>query len=175
MDFSRGSSSEDKNNTPRGSYFHRNQSCTSQYRSFESSRMNKTTWAASCTYLNHVSPQSTSKDCACGHLSKNWFVIHDMQEGSEGQLFSYRRRTEAEPESPLIFGVTGLCLNVTGHIVCTQADSLHPAHVIISSDSFWICAFVFLLKAHWFKGTSHYPLLGKEWFFFPSGLTCTFK
>ena len=98
-----------------------------------------------------------------------------MQEGSEGQLFSYRLRTEAEPESPLIFGVTGLCLNVTGHIVCMRADSLHPAHVILSSDLSRICVFVFLLKAHWFRGTAYYPLLANKRVFFPSGLTCTFR
>lgn len=36
---------------------------------------------------------------------------------------------------PLIFGVTGLCLNVTVTKPGQKADSVHPAYVIISSDS----------------------------------------
>lgn len=99
--------------------------------------MNKTTWAASCTYLHQVSPQSTSKDCARGHLSRNWFVIRGIQEGSKGQLkhFSYRRRTEAEPESPL---------NLWSHWFMSECDRSQ------SPNPGWFTASSLCYHEYWF-------------------------
>lgn len=97
--------------------------------------MNKTTLAASCTYLHQVSPSSTQptskglrsqpflKELVWRDLKDNSNVlVPDLEQGQRQNL-------------PVIFGVTGLCLNVTVTKPGQKADSVHPAHVIISSDS----------------------------------------
>lgn len=89
-----------------------------------------------------------------------WFVacrtdLKDNLSVTDGE----QRRS---PNLPLIFEVTGLCLNVTGHKARTHAASPGPAHVIISTDSSPRCSFVLLLQAHWFKGTTYYSLLARE-------------
>lgn len=137
---------------------------TSQHNTHELSWMNKTTWAASCTYLHHVSPQSTSKDCALGHFSRNWFVIGGIQEGSKGQLqhFSYRPRTGAEPESPL---------NLWSHWFmseCDRSQSPGPGWFTASSScyhQYWFISNLCLCtppEAHWLRGITYYPLQARE-------------
>lgn len=121
---------------------------------------------------------STSEDSARGHLSSNWFVIRGVQEGSKGQTktFSRRQGTETNQESLL-----NLCSHwfmsgcVRSQSPRPRADSLHPAHVIISIDSSPISVFVLLLKAHWLKGANHYPLQERGRKYSSSGLTCISK
>ena len=141
-------------------YFHRNPYCTSQHRTREPSRMNKTTWAASCTYLHQVSPLLRTALAAISQGTGLWFVPYkrDLKDKLNISVTEQRQSQIL----PLIFRVTGLCLNVTGHKAWTKADSLHPAHVIISIDSSPMCVFVLLLKSHWLEGTTYYPLLARE-------------
>lgn len=152
-----------KRKTVRQSYFHRNPYCTFYSR-------------VALNEQNHMSCQLhifTSgfphnpllRSALAGNLSRNWFVIRSVQEGSKGQLkhFSYRPTEQRHSQNlSLIFGVTGLCLSVTGHKAWAEADSLHPAYVIISTDSSPISVFVLLLKAHWLKSTTYYPSPARE-------------
>lgn len=123
--------------------------------------MNKTTWAASCTYLQQVSPQSTSKDCALGHFWSSRFVIRGIQDRSEGQLryLSYRPRKEAEPGSHRHLWSRWFMSE------CDRSQSRSPGWFTTSSScyhQYWfisnLCLYT-LPEAHWLRGTPYYPLL----------------
>lgn len=150
-----------KKNVTQG-YFHRNPYCTSQHRTREPSGMNKTTWAASCTYLHQVSPLLRTVLAAISQGTGLWFVPYKKDLKDKLNISVTGREQRQSQSLPLIFRVTGLCLNVTGHKAWTKADSLHPAHVIISIDSSPLCVFVLLLKFHWLQGTTYYPSLARE-------------
>lgn len=129
----------DLKKTIRQGYFHRNPYCISQQTTRELSRVNKTTWAATCIYLHQVSPHFTSQMVLVA-ISQGtaglWFMAYmNLKDNLNISVICW----EPKHNLPLFFGRTGLCLYVTGHKTRTQADSQHPAHVISIDSSPNMC------------------------------------